>query len=96
MGHAAANLPAMAKAKNPGSLRQIDGLLAASVGEGGAWQALRDLREAMRGVKGPGRPRAAFVTALARNGKLEDGSDDPAVLVMGYRVDGDSDPEARN
>ena len=65
--------------------RTCDGILLAPVGAEGLWGALRELRAAMRGVRGHG-IRTTFVTAFALDGSLAPESGDAALLVAGYHV----------
>lgn len=62
-------------------------ILAAPVGEGGSWGALRRIRAAMREL---GEARLTFLFALTRDGRIVDLLDEEGVLV----VAGSHDPEA--
>lgn len=55
---------------------------------GGPWQALRELHEAMAGMREHGlAPQLTFVHTLANDGRLVDGQHpDAAAFVLGYRL----------
>lgn len=67
------------------TLEAADGLLLAPVGDGGVWQAFRDLRRGVGSMVGDG-ARATFVTALAADGSIATDAGAAAVLVLGYHL----------
>lgn len=61
-----------------------DGLLLASIEEGGIWAAIRALRSGMRRMAAP---EAAFLAAISDEGRMVAQHDPEAsVLVLGYRT----------
>ncbi|HEX2031887.1 MAG TPA: hypothetical protein VHL78_10875 [Actinomycetota bacterium] len=66
----------------------VDGLLAAPIGRGGRWEALRALRAAMYELREDGQePVLRFVMALSGDGRLVSGrSPEVALFLLGYRV----------
>ena len=64
-----------------------DGMLLAPVTDQGLWEALRELHEAMAGIRRGGRaPELSFVYAISDDGRIVPGRHpDAAVFVLGYR-----------
>jgi hypothetical protein len=66
---------------------EADGLMMVPAADG-PWQALRDLHEAMAGMRSKGlAPELTFVHTIANDGRLVHGQHpDAAAFVMGYRL----------
>ena len=71
----------------PDAAYEADGMLMVPASSG-AWQALRDVHEAMADMRGRGlAPELTFVYTLANDGRLVHGQHpEAAAFVLGYRV----------
>jgi len=68
------------------TIPETDGLLVAAIREEGVWGALCALRDGMRGLADR-RPQTSFVAAMTEDGRLVEGQNPEArLLVLGYRT----------
>jgi hypothetical protein len=75
----------MQRGRSP-TIPETDGLLVAAIREEGVWGALCALRDGMRGLADR-RPQTSFVAAMTEDGRLVEGQNPEArLLVLGYRT----------
>ncbi len=67
---------------------RTDGVLLVPIGARGAWGALRSVHQAMASLRENGSsPKAAFVVAMAPDGRIVPGRDrEASVFMVGYRL----------